>query len=61
MNIKIDVYYRNKKTGKHHLIHEEITEDDIEVIAKDKTEDSLPMWMDEEWEFDSVTIDELKP
>jgi hypothetical protein len=60
MDLKIDVFYRNKKTGKFQILHETITEKDIDEIAREKTKDNLPMWMDENWEFNSADVDKIE-
>ena len=57
--ILIDVYFKNKETGKFQIFHEVITEEDIERLAKEKTQDSLPMWMDENWEYESTNVDKV--
>jgi hypothetical protein len=59
MELKIDVYFKNKETGKFQIFHEVITEEDIERLAKEKTQDSLPMWMDENWEYESTNVDKV--
>jgi len=59
MELKIDVYFKNKETGKFQILHEVITEEDIERLAKEKTQDSLPMWMDENWEYESTDVDKV--
>jgi len=59
MEIKIDVYFKKKETGKFHIFHEVVTEEDIERIAKEKTEDSLPMWMDKNWVYESTSVDSV--
>ena len=59
MELKIHIYYRNRKTGNFHTFHEQVTEEDIESLAKQKTE-SKPMWMDENWEYDSTSVGEIK-
>lgn len=59
MKFNTDIYYKNKKTGKFQIFHEVITEEDIKKLIEEKTKDSLPMWMDENWEFESVNIDNI--
>ena len=59
MNLKIDVYYKNKETGKFQIFNEDITEEDITRLAEEKTKDSLPMWMDDNWEFESASVDKV--
>ena len=59
MDLTIEVYYKNKETGKYHIFHEVITEEDIKRLAKEKTQDSLPMWMDENWEYESTNVDKV--
>lgn len=63
MEIRVDIFYKNtKRTSKinTHISHEVITEDDIIELAKNKSGESRPMWMGEEWEIDSANIDEIK-
>lgn len=60
MKLKIDVYYRNKETKSYHIFNEEITEEDISRFMEEKTKDSLPMWMNDNWEFKSVTVDKVE-
>jgi len=59
MDLKLDVYYKNKETGKYQIFHDKITEDDIAELIKERNKDSLPMWMDENWEFDSINVDKV--
>ena len=54
--MEIDIYYRNKETGKFKIFHEVITEEDFEKLAKEKTQ-PLPIWMDEDWEYDDFDIE----
>ena len=58
MEIKLSVFYRNKETNKFHIFHETVTELDIEEIAKEKTKDT-PMWMDENWEYESFSAESV--
>ena len=60
MELKIDVYYRNKDTNSFEIFHETITDEDIAKIAEEKTKDNKPMWMGEKWEFESVTVDKVE-
>ena len=60
MKIIIDVYYRNKNNGSYKIISEEITQEDIEQIAKDKTKDNLPMWMSDYYEYSTTNIDKVE-
>ena len=59
MDLTIDVYYKNKETGKYQILHDKVTEDDIAELIKERNKDSLPMWMDENWEFDSINVDKV--
>ena len=59
MTLTVDVFYRNKKTGSFRIIHEVITEEDIQNLAKEKTQDSLPIDMNENWEYQSTTVDRV--
>ena len=59
MDLTIDVYYKNKETGKYQIFHDKVTEDDIAELIKERNKDSLPMWMDENWEFDSINVDKV--
>ncbi len=56
MNLTIDVYYKNKETGKYQILHDKVTEDDITELIKKRNKDSLPIWMDKNWEFDSINV-----
>jgi hypothetical protein len=58
MELKIDVYYKHKESGKYHILHGTITDDDITRLAEEKTIDSQPMWMDDKWEFDSANVEQ---
>ena len=59
MDLTIDVYYKNKETGKYQIFHDKVTEDDIAELIKERNKDSLPMWMDENWEFDNINVDKV--
>ena len=59
MDLTIDVYYRNKENGKYHILHDKVTEEDIAELIKERKKDSLPMWMDENWEFNTITVDKV--
>lgn len=56
MNLKIDIYYKHKTKNKFNIFHDNITEEDIQELAKQKTKDNLPMWMNDEWEFESANV-----
>ena len=59
MDLTIDVYYKNKETGNYQILHDKVTEDDIAELIKERNKDSLPMWMDENWEFDNINVDKV--
>jgi len=59
MELNIDVYYRNKETGKYHIFHDTITEDDISDLIEEKNKNNLPIWMDKNWEFNSILVDKI--
>lgn len=59
MELTIDTYYKNKETGKYQIFHDTVTEEEIAEIIKKRNEDSLPMCMDENWEFDSINVDKV--
>lgn len=59
MEITIDIYYRNKETGKFAILHETITEDDIKRIAEIKAQESQPLWLNENHELHSVEFDKI--
>ena len=59
MDLTIDVYYKNKKTGNYQLFHDKITEEDIAELIKAKYKDNLPMWMDKNWDFDSINMNKI--
>jgi len=59
MEIRIDVYFKNQKTGKFNLLRETITEDDIERLAQEKAQENQPMWLSEDHVFHSTEIDEI--
>jgi len=59
MNLEIDAYYKNNQTGKYQILNEQFTEEDIAEIIKEKNKDHLPMWMDKNWEFDSINVNKI--
>ena len=60
MKLKIDVYYRDKKSGAFEIFHETIDEDDFIKIVKERCDNSKPMWMGEDWKFDSISVDKVE-
>lgn len=59
MELIVDVYYKNEETGKIQIFHDKVTQEDISNLIKERNKGSLPMWMDEKWEFDKINVDKI--
>jgi hypothetical protein len=59
MEILVDVYYKNEKTGKFEIFRETIKESELSEIIKRKTKEKNYSWMNDDFKYHSIYVDKI--